>query len=170
MDTTPDIEERLWNYIDGLSSPEEKTRIEKLLQSQQEWKDKYNELLEVNQLLASTELDEPSMRFTKNVMEEIAKQKIAPATRTYLNKRIIWGIGIFFIFLLLSVLIYGFSQVEWTNGTPDTIITDTISKVDFSKFFNNSWVNAFVIVNVILGLFLLDAYLSNKRKKFRKEA
>ncbi|MCB9056304.1 MAG: hypothetical protein H6549_10630 [Chitinophagales bacterium] len=169
MDTNRNMEERLWEYIDGLSSAEEKTLIENLLQTQQEWEKKYNELLEVNSLLTSAELDAPSMRFTKNVMEEIAKQHIAPATKSYINKNIIWGIGIFFISLIVSALIYGFSQMDWSSGGSNTI-ADNLQKVDFSKIFNNTWVNAFFVVNIILGLFLLDAYLSNKKKKFRKEA
>ncbi|MCB0777000.1 MAG: hypothetical protein KDB99_11845 [Chitinophagaceae bacterium] len=169
MDTNRNMEERLWEYIDGLSSAEEKILIENLLQTQQEWEKKYNELLEVNSLLTSAELDAPSMRFTKNVMEEIAKQHIAPATKSYINKNIIWGIGIFFISLIVSALIYGFSQMDWSSGGSNTI-ADNLQKVDFSKIFNNTWVNAFFVVNIILGLFLLDAYLSNKKKKFRKEA
>jgi len=37
-------------------------------------------------------------------------------------------------------------------------------------FFNNTWVNVFMMINVVLGLFLVDNYFSNKRKGFRKEA
>src|SRR5512138_3295643 len=93
------IEKQLWDYIDGLSSNEERSSIEKLLQSNLEWKNKYHELLEVQEMLKSSELEQPSMRFTKNVMEEIAKLHIAPATKNYINKKIIWGIAAFFITL-----------------------------------------------------------------------
>ena len=48
------MEERLWNYIDGNSSTEEKTVIEQVLQDNAEWKAKYQELLEVNKLLQSS--------------------------------------------------------------------------------------------------------------------
>ena len=98
------MEERLWNYIDGTASADEKTVIEQLLESDAAWKAKYHELLQVNELLQSSELDAPSMRFTKNVMEEIAKLHIAPATKTYINKKIIWGIGFFFITMLIGFL------------------------------------------------------------------
>jgi hypothetical protein len=36
--------------------------------------------------------------------------------------------------------------------------------------FNNDWVNAFMMINVVLGLFLLDRFLANKRKKFTEES
>ena len=167
-------EERLWDYIDGVSSPGEKTVIEQLIQTDLEWKSKYRELLEVQQLLESSELEAPSMRFTKNVMEEIAKLQIAPATRNYINKRIIWGIGAFFITIIIGFLVYGFGQIDWTaqgdSKLPVDLTNVDFSKVDYSKMFNNNLVNAFMMLNVILGLFLLDRFLANKRKKFREEA
>lgn len=169
MNTQRNIEERLWEFIDGHSSLEEKTVIERLLQTDVEWKAKYSELLEVNEMLQSSELEAPSMRFTKNVMEEIAKMHIAPATKSYINKRIIWGIGLFFMTMLVAILVYGFSQMDWSTGE-SSAITDKISKIDYTKFFNNTWVNAFMMINVLLGLVLLDNYFSNKRKQFRKEA
>ena len=169
MDTQHNIEERLWNSIDRPVTTDEKTVIEKLLETDIAWKAKYSELLQVNDLLKSSELEAPSMRFSKNVMEEISKLHIAPATKSYINNRIIWGLGFFFIALLVGFLIYGFGQMEWTSGS-ESSISKNINKIDFSKFFNNSFVNAFMMINVILGLFLLDNYLNIKRKAFRKEA
>ncbi len=169
MNTQRNIEERLWEFIDGHSSLEEKTVIEKLLQTDAEWKAKYSELIEVNEMLQSSELESPSMRFTKNVMEEISKMHIAPATKSYINQRIIWGIGLFFLTMLVTILVYGFSQMDWNTGE-SSAITDKLSKIDYSKFFNNTWVNAFMMINVLLGLVLLDNYFSNKRKQFRKDA
>ena len=163
-----DMEERLWNYIDGSSAGAERSAIEQLLQSNAEWKTKYHELLEVNQLLQSAELEHPSMRFTRNVMEEITKYHIAPATKTYINKRIVWGIGIFFITLLVGFLVYGFGQIDW-SVKGNSSVSDYLSKIDYSKFFNNTYMNVFMMINVVLGLFLLDRYLANKRKKFREE-
>lgn len=163
------MEERLWDYIDGLAGAPEKTAVEQLIAANAEWRDKYGELLEVQQLLQSSELEAPSMRFTKNVMEEISKLHIAPATKTYINKNIIRGIALFFITLIVGFLVYGFGQVDWTVQGDSKLPVD-FAKVDYSKIFNNDWVNAFMMINVILGLFLLDRYLANKRKQFRKEA
>ena len=172
MNQEQNIEQRLWAYIDGISSNEERTSIEKMLQSNLEWKNKYHELMDIHQLVNTTELDHPSMRFTKNVMEEIAKLHIAPATKNYINKKIIWGIAGFFFTLIAVFLIYGFSQVEWTSGTDSKYSIDfsRLSQVDYSKIFNNNFVNGFMMMNVLLGLVLLDRVLANKRKKFQKQA
>ncbi len=163
------IEERLWSFIDGTASAEERTVIEGLLQKDAAWKAKYSELLELNKLLQASELEAPSLRFTKNVMEEIAKLHIAPATKSYINKKIIMGLGIFFITMIVGFLVYGFGQVNWSSGESSNI-AEKIGNIDYSKFFNNTWVNAFMMVNVVLGLVLLDVYLSNKRKEYRKKA
>lgn len=164
-----DMQERLWDFIDGLSSENEKSIIEKLLESNYEWKTKYHELLDMHRLIQSAELEAPSMRFSKNVMEEIGKLHIAPATKTYINKKIIWGLGFFFIALVIGFLIYGMGQIDWSVKGDNELPID-LSKVDYSKFFKNTYVNIFMMINVVLGLFLIDRYLANKRKRFRKEA
>jgi len=162
------IEERLWNYIDGTATGDEKSVIEKLVQENAEWKAKYHELLEVHTLIQSSDLEEPSMRFSKNVMEEIAKLHIAPATKTYINNKIISGLGIFFIAMIVGFLVYGFGQVDW-SAPGDSTITDNLNKINLNKFFNNTYMNVLMMINIVLGLFLLDRYLANKRKKYREE-
>jgi hypothetical protein len=163
------MEERLWNYIDGNAGEDEKILVEQLLQSNAAWKTKYAELHEINQLLSNSELEAPSLRFTKNVMEEISRLHIAPATRSYINKKIIWSIGMFFILLIVGFLVYGFGQTDWSTQGNSSTIADKLGRIEVSKFFSNTWVNAFMMINVVLGLFLLDNYLGSKRKQYRKE-
>ncbi len=161
------MEEQLWSYIDGFSSAEEKSAIEKLMQTNMEWKNKYHELLEAHLLMKSAELEQPSMRFTKNVMEQIAKYHIAPATKSYINKKIIWGIGVFFLMLIVGFLVYGFGQINWAAPGENKLPVD-FSKIDYSKIFKNNYVNVFMMVNVVIGLVLFDRILANKRKRFQE--
>ena len=56
---------RLWEYIDGIADEKERSVIEKLIRENSEWRSKYQDLLEVHQLVQATELEQPSMRFTK---------------------------------------------------------------------------------------------------------
>lgn len=158
------MEERLWNYIDGVSAANERSAIEELLQSNVEWQSKYRELLDVHQLLQQSELEEPSMRFTRNVMEEIARLQIAPATRSYINKKIVYGIGGFFIVMLAGFLVYGLGQIDWSASGSTNLPVD-LNKVDYSVMFNNTYINMFMMINVVLGLVLLDRYLTNKKNQ-----
>lgn len=162
-DQAGDMEIRLWDYIDGISS--EATTVEKLIAENGEWRAKYNELLDLQSLVQSVELEEPSLRFTRNVMEEIARTQIAPAAKTYINNKIIWGIASFFLTVILGFLMYGLSQLDWSSGAGDTHSLD-FTRVDYNKMFNNTFVNLFMMLNVVLGLMLLDHYLGAKRKRF----
>ncbi len=168
MKQEQNIEQQLWEYIDGISSNEERTVIEKMLQSNHEWKNKYHELLEIHQLMNTAELEHPSMRFTKNVMEKIAQYHIAPAAKNYINKKVIWGIAGFFFTLIIVFLIYGLAQVDW-NFQDDSKPLIDFTSFDIGKVFNNNFVNVFMMINVLLGLVLLDRVLANKRKKFQKQ-
>lgn len=172
MPTQPSIEARLWDYIDGLSLPEEKSVIEQLIESNIEWRNKYHELLEVHQLMSHhLELDEPSLRFTQNVMEDIAKVHIAPAASSYINKRIIWGIAAFFILTIVGFLVYGLGQVNWSSGGDSNTLpfAARLNSLDFSKLFNSTYTSIFIMVNAVLGLVLLDMYLGKKKKQLQEK-
>lgn len=164
LEQDEEMEARLWAYIDGLS--DEGSVIEKLLAENRQWKEKYAELLVFHQLMAQTEVEHPSMRFTKNVMEEIARLQIAPAAKEYINKKIIWGLAAFFITMIVGFLVYGVAQISWTEaGSTDSPLGVDLGAVDYSRMFNNSFINGFMMLNVLLGLLLLDRYLNTKRKK-----
>ena len=162
-------EVRLWEYIDGLSNFEEQTAIEKQLGENAAWKAKYQELLETHQSLQLIELDHPSMRFTRNVMEEISRTQIAPATKKYINNRIIGGIGLFFLLMLAGLIVYGIGQINWAEASDSKkALGIDLNKVDYSKMFDNTFVNVFMMLNVVLGLTLLDRVLNNKRKNLEQ--
>src|ERR1044072_6412854 len=162
MNKENNIEERLWEYIDGICSAEDRLFIDELIATNQDWKTKYQELLELQNLLSNQlQLDEPSMRFTQNIMEAISKHHIAPAAKTYINKRIIWGIFSFFICTIIGFLIAAFAQVHWTGGssTDSSLINLNklnLDKVDTSNLFNSTYATIFMMVNVVLSLVVLD--------------
>ena len=164
----PDIEQRLWNYIDNTCDAEERRMIEEFLQNDDSWKKKYQELLYVNKLMQeSIELEEPSMRFAKNVMEEIAQSHIAPATKTYINKRIINSIAIFFIIVISSLLIYGFLQIN-LSATGSNSLQFDLQKFDITKYFNKQFLNIFLMLNVVLGLILFDRFFGKWKSKHKR--
>ncbi len=163
--TNGGMESRLWDYIDGITDASETSLIEKLVTENSAWQSKYKELLELHQLVQSSELEEPSMRFTRNVMEEISRLHIAPAAKNYIDKKVIWGIGAFFITMIAGFLIYAIAQVNWSEGTSNSSTMVDFTKIDYTKIFNNNFINVFMMLNVIIGLIFFDRYLANKRNK-----
>lgn len=166
MNIPQNIEEKLWDYIDGTMEKSEQTFIEQLLQSNQEWKTKYAELMEVHQLMQdNVDLEHPSLRFTQNVMEEISRLYITPATRNYINRNVIWGIGIFFLTTIIGLIAYTLGQIDWSQPDSGNLPDLSLSNVNWGTMFNSTYVNVFIMVNIILGLMLLDMYLTRKKNE-----
>ena len=167
MNIPQNIEEKLWNYIDGTMDPKEQTIIDQLLQTNQEWKSKYAELMEVHQLMQDNiDLEHPSLRFTQNVMEEISRLYITPATRNYINKNVIWGIGIFFLTTIIGLIVYTFGQINWQAPSGSGSIPEfTMNNVNWGQMFTSTYMNVFIMVNIVLGLMLLDMYLTKKKNE-----
>jgi hypothetical protein len=174
MNIEQTIEDRLWDYIDGVSTPAERSAIDELLAANFEWQQKYKELLNLHQLLDTSELDAPSMRFTKNVMEEIARHHVAPATKTYINKNIIRGIGAFFLIMILGLVTYVLAQFNWFAGgsgsstilgTDPNVNLERLNNINVSKAFNSTYITVFMLIAVVLGFMLLDMYLQRKRQQ-----
>jgi hypothetical protein len=110
------IEEKLWNYIDGTCRPTSRKPLLCLLQQDEVYRKKYNELLQLNSEFAAMELDEPSMAFSYNVMETIRTEHAKQPLKAAVDKRIILGIASFFVLTLSVFIIYMFSSVNWSAG------------------------------------------------------
>ena len=98
-------------------------------------------------------------------MEEVAKYKVAPPSNSYINKKIIIGIAAFFIIPIIGFLIYGITFIDFSaQGTlklPDTGIKFNL---DWSKYLNSTVINAFLLLDTVTGLLLLDRYLRRKKE------
>jgi hypothetical protein len=168
MDTQNNIEETLWNYIDGTMDDSQLAFVEELIRTNNDWRLKYAELMEVHQLMQDDiELEQPSLRFTQNVMEEISRLYITPATRNYINKNVIWGIAIFFIATIVGLLGYAFGQIDWSQPASGAVPDMSMNNVNWSQFFSSTYMNVFIMVNIVLGLMLLDMYLRKQKEKLK---
>jgi hypothetical protein len=154
------IEEKLWGYIDGSCTPEESDTIRLLIESDEVYRKKYEELLNLNIAFANMELDEPSMAFTYNVMETIRTENAMKPLKATVNKRIIGGIGLFFVLTIAALLVLTLTQINWSAGVGTSTVNFTMPRIP--DHINSTAVYAFLFVDLILGLFLLDNYLRKK--------
>jgi hypothetical protein len=163
---TQQMEEKIWGYIDGSSSKEEVAFVEQMIATDATWRVKYSELKEINQLLkADMELEQPSMRFTMNVIDQLQGLQPAPATKKYINKTIIRSIAVFFIVTIVGFLIYGFTLIDWSS-TPSSGEGYQLPSFsfDYKLFLNSTWLNVLLMLNVVMGLLYLDRYLRRNKK------
>jgi hypothetical protein len=160
------IEEKLWNYIDGACTEDEQTAIKLLIAEDEAYSNKYNELLRLNNEFATMELDEPSMAFTYNVMETIRTENAQQPLKATIDKRIIFGITGFFIITVAALIIYALNVVNWSTGSgvalPHIELPKEITQVHITSYFTGPVVKGFLFFDVIMALFLLDTYLRRR--------
>jgi anti-sigma factor RsiW len=154
------IEEQLWEFIDGTCSADEKTNIEKLLQTDPAIQMLHQEFLSISKSLKSMELEEPSFRFTQNVMDRVALEPAPKALKTKVDKRIINGIGGFFIITLVTLIGLMFSQMSWSSVSE---VQFNMPQINLSEYFGSTFVQGAMIAVVILALASVDRFLHYRR-------
>jgi hypothetical protein len=161
------IEEQLWNYIDGTCTADERSAISKLIASDEAVRLKYNELLALNKEFATMELDEPSMAFTYNVIEAIRTEQALVPLKAAINKRIIMGIALFLVITLTGFLVFAFTKMDFASLGSVNIgvkVPANFKMPEVSTHFSKPLVEGFMFFDVVLGLFLFDAYLRRKKQ------
>ncbi|MEL6944975.1 MAG: hypothetical protein AAFO82_20150, partial [Bacteroidota bacterium] len=66
-------EELLWKYIEGNCTDAEQMAVKQALEDDVDLKKEWLERKILHQMMEKQELESPSMRFTKNVMESLPK-------------------------------------------------------------------------------------------------
>ena len=156
------MEEKLWNYIDGSCTTDEKKAIDILIAQDEAYRRKYDELLVLNQEFAKMELDEPSMAFTYNVMEGIRAEHAQQPLKAGIDKRIIKVIAGFFIVSISLLVIYMVSTIPFGHASFSGNAAVNIKLPDLKSYFNVHLLEAFFFFDLVLGLFLFDAYLRKR--------
>jgi len=163
------IEEKLWNYIDGNCSEPEQKEIAGLIERDEAFRMKYEELLSLNAEFSAIELDEPPMAFTYNVMEEIRAEHAQQPLKAAFNTRIIVGITSFFAITIVVLLGYILLSINWSAGSAGAENIPVSFKLpDLSKYITAPVVEGCLFFYVVLALFLFDTYL--RRKNIAKHA
>lgn len=100
------MQELLWKYAEGTCQAAEKAEIEKLLASDPSLREELEMIQQIHRVLDKMEPEQPSMRFSKNVMEALPDIYSQPAPEPLVSffwKKIFWGAvvagvaGVFFL-------------------------------------------------------------------------
>jgi hypothetical protein len=162
MQHNEEIEMLLWDFIDGNCNEAESMRIKSLIADNREWKQKFEELISLHQSI-SPDLEQPSLRFTKNVMDAVAQTHIAPSAKKYINIYIIRSIAAFFIITIVCFLVYTLSISNWNSNSSDSVSQLNTAQLHMGRIFSSNIMYAFILINIVLGLLLADTFL-RKRK------
>ena len=172
MDEHTDIDILLWEYIDGTGSAAERDRIALLVATNTEWKAKYEELLDLADSLKAMDMEEPSVRFTKNVMDIIGEGSAVPSVRSYVNPMVIKAIAAFFALSIIVTTVFSFVSAGNTAvRVLPRVVTPKVQwhMPDMQHFVTGNTITVLLSVNVVLGLLFLDTFL-RQRMKHRRHA
>ena len=154
------IEEKLWDYIDGTCTIDEQKAISLLIETDEAYKDKYHELLQLNHEFANMELNEPSMPFTYNVMEAIRTEQAQKPLKVTINSFIIKGIAAFFILTIAGLFFATFTTMDWSASAETT---NSLKLPDLGSLLNSKVLTIFLFFDTVIGLLFLDTYLRKRR-------
>lgn len=159
------LEEQLWNYIDGQCEPAVQIAVEQKLATDKAYYTLYQELLAIHQELNNLELEEPSMSFTRNVMEQTQLELAPVVLKTRVDRRIIYAIAAFFALSIFGILGFIIAQSDLTfSDMPKMDFT-----VDTHKLISPLSIQLFILVDIILILVYLDSYLRKGKINAQKK-
>lgn len=159
MHSIEDIEMQLWDYLDGRCTDGQLQRIRRLLDTDTTWQQKYQELAAIHQLIQQNNTEQPSMRFSKNVMEHIAGTAIAKPAHKYISNRVIGSIGALFLILIAATLGYEIVHTNW-QGT-----VTTTDKLDLSFVQTSYFINTVLFIIILLTLVFIDSLFRRSAHK-----
>ncbi|MDB5121419.1 MAG: hypothetical protein JWN56_2637 [Sphingobacteriales bacterium] len=156
------IEQQIWDYIDGTCSEQERYHIESLIETDPIYKAAYQELTAINNDFSLLDTDEPSMSFTRNLMDKVKLEPVPGSLKSLIDKRIIYGIAAFFLISIAALLVVVFANITWSEPGTNAFSEITLPKVNYSSYINSTVINCFYIFDLVIGLYFLDSLLSKK--------
>jgi hypothetical protein len=164
-----DIDLRIWDYIDGFSNEEERIAIKQLINTDLEFKAKYNELVALNQDFNLVELEAPSMALINKVMDQISIETKPLSAKAKTDKKVIYFISSLFALMMLACIIAVINQIDWKiNGvsTQELWSTMDLTLNELFKVFFNNFYYGFLLFDIIVGLLFLDLIIRKKSVAF----
>ncbi|MFC5284907.1 hypothetical protein [Pedobacter alpinus] len=110
------LEEKIWDYIDGLATAEERLDLEVFLKENPLAQEKFDELNAVNLDFKYLKLDGPSMAFSANIMSEINPPL---SEKARVDHRIIYAIGGLFFLAMAACFTVAILNTNWNLGTSE---------------------------------------------------
>lgn len=160
-------EELIWKYLDGACTSEEKEQVEKLKKSDPAFRTALLERQRLNRELEEQPLEQPSLRFAKNVMDrlpELYQRSIEPLVRPFWIKVFFGSLGALFLAYFI-VVFQSLGQAAPQAQGPATRWADRFSDL-FASLPPQTLSILAALSLAYLGLVFLDRFL--KRKWLKK--
>jgi magnesium-transporting ATPase (P-type) len=158
------LEQRIWDYLDGIGTEEEREFTKQLINSDPEFQTVFEELSAIHLSVSSLNLDEPSMSFNRNVMEKIQMEPLPGSVKSLIDQRVIYGITAFFLITISALLGVLFYQIDWTQQSGMYMPEYKLPEFDTSNYVNSTTINILFFVDIIIALYLFDGIFIKRTK------
>jgi anti-sigma factor RsiW len=153
------IEEQIWEYIDGELNGKEREAVAKKIAEDNAYATVYVEMLELHKLMAAVELDEPSMSFTRNIMDQVNLEMPPLALKTKVDKRIIYSLTAIFLAAIIAV---SWFAIAYTNF-PALSLPSFDFTMNLEQFVSPLTLQLFFFIDILLALLYLDRLYRSKK-------
>ena len=155
----------IWRFLDGDCDEAESKALLQRMADDPDFKQAVEERKQLDEVFGTLELEQPSMRFTTNVMENLPVLYQQLPTKHLLGPAWVKAFWSGLTFLMLGTIGVGlFSPEAYTESTNGI----TIGTVDISQSLILSYKTAIILLSVSITsifLVLLDKQLSKGNKK-----
>ena len=156
-------EEKLWEYLDGEIALSEQDAIETHLQKCNGCKDQLEELMLFDSEISNIVTAQPSMRFTKNVMElievELNPIVFRPLLRRVWRRFAAFGFATMFATLVFIALVF-----PSEGQSPEVELVKSSIHDFFAATQNPMILNSALIIISLWTLYLVDRFLLSKNR------
>lgn len=153
------MEEKLWAYIDGTGTPQEREEIAQQIVQNDQLRLRYEELLRLHQEFSQLELDEPPIAFTYNVMETIRAEEALKPLKAGINVGIVRFISLFFIFTIVALIGITIANMAGNGSVHDAPSVHLNIDSTITQLFKGPLIKCFMLFDVVIALFLADTWL-----------
>jgi hypothetical protein len=116
----------------------------------------------LTELLEGMSLEEPSMSFTRNVMDQVNLEIPPVSIKTKVDRRIIIGLASTFIISMVLVVSYAILNSTLTFELPQLKM-----ETNFDKDVSSMIVKVFLFVDLVIGLLYFEEKRHKKTRMFK---
>ncbi|QES90044.1 hypothetical protein [Rhizosphaericola mali] len=168
IDTT-EIEFIVWQFHHQLLSPTEQEDVALKIANATQWANILDKIKQEELQFQTLEEEQPSMRFTKNIMEAIQPLEIKKPIHNYVNKKIIQLAAIYFLAILTITVILLTNQIihNWDSSKSFQLNISLINPIQLNsmtKYISPQLIYCFYGINLVTAMILIQNYLIHRIK------
>lgn len=161
--------EQLWRYVDGLSSAAERQQVEDAVAADAGLAAELKEIKSIDQSFGAISPDQPSLRFSKNILEKLppAAQRLKRLSFFSSRAKRWWGVAAMIVLLVSSYFVFFPQEYAWL-GMAKEFLPEQAPTWDIGFTFNANLGYLLGISLAVLAVLLVDHWFNRRQPSAAK--